>query len=84
MRLRIAILVFAALGGIAFTSTAASAMPNGIPKANEIIGQPSNIQEARWVCPPRGRCFWRPGWRGARDFYGRRPWGPRPRRWHRW
>jgi hypothetical protein len=91
MRLRIAVVAFAALGGAALTSTAASAMPNGIPKANEIVGQTSNIQQARWVSGPRGRRVWRtgprihvavgprrvwrPGWRGAYAWGARPAWG---------
>jgi hypothetical protein len=51
MRLRIAVVALAALGGVAFSSTAAPAMPNGVPNANEIVGQTSDIQQARWVCP---------------------------------
>lgn len=62
MRLKIAIVVFAALGGVALTSTAASAMPNGmVPNAREIVGQTSNIQQARWVRGSRGRMVWRAG-----------------------
>jgi hypothetical protein len=84
MRLRTAVIAFAALGGVALTSTAASAMPNAFPKANEIIGQTSNIQEARWVRDWRGRRVWRPNnWRSARAM-SRRPPGWRNRRWRRW
>src|SRR5262249_51323947 len=87
MRLKIAAVALAALGGVALTSTAVSAMPNGIPNANEIVGQTSNVQQARWVQGPRGRVWRRTGPRvtfGARRVS--RP-GPRvafaPRRvWH--
>ncbi len=83
MRLKIAIVALAALGGAALTSTAASAMPNGMPQASEIVGQASNVEQARWVCPPGRRCFWvgGPGWR--RSF----GWAPPPwkrRHWRRW
>lgn len=80
MKLRIAFFALAALGGVALTSTAVSAMPNGLSTPDQIVGQTSDVQEARWICPPGGRCFWRPGhWRGA--FGMRRPWGWRHRRW---
>jgi len=86
MRLRIAVVVFAALGGVVLTSTAASAMPNGIPNVNEIVGQASNVEQARSVCGPRGcvrrlgpRFVGRPGWHARRSFAWSRPaWGPRP------
>jgi hypothetical protein len=67
MRLRIVVFVLAAIGGLALTSTAGSAIPNGIPNANEAVGQTSNVEQARWVCGPRG-CFRRPNWRGAYGF----------------
>ena len=84
MRLRIAVVAFAALGGVALISTAASAMPNGIPNANEMVGQTSNIQQARWVSGPRGHRVWRGGPRrfvavGPRRFAAvgpRSAWGP--------
>ena len=80
MRVKIAVLAFAAL---ALTSTAAFAMPNGIPNANEIAGPTSNVQQVRWICGPWGRCVWRPGWRayawGPGPVWGPRlAWGPRP------
>jgi hypothetical protein len=80
-----AIVAFATLGGVALTSTGVSAMPNGMPNANVIVGQTSNVEQARWVCPPGRRCFWRPGWRGSFGFYGPRPspWKAR-RHWRRW
>jgi hypothetical protein len=78
MRLRIAVVALATLGGVALTSTAASAMPNGIPNANEIAGQTSNIQQVRWVCGPWGNCVWRPGWGGAFAWGPAPVWGPPP------
>jgi hypothetical protein len=66
MRLKIAIVAVLVLGGAALTSTAASAMPNGMsPNVQESVGQTSNIQQARWVRGPRGRMVWR---RGPRRF----------------
>jgi hypothetical protein len=90
MRLRIAVVAFTVLGGLALTSTAASAMPNGMtPKAKELVGQTSNIQQVRWVRDSRGRRVWRsgprrfaavgprrvwrPGWRGAYAWSPARP-----------
>src|SRR5262249_23056058 len=62
MRLKIAIVAFAALGGVALTSTAASAMPNGMtPKAKEVVGQTSDVQQVRWVRDMRGHRVWRSG-----------------------
>lgn len=69
MKLRIAIVALAALGGVALSMGGASAMPNGIPQASQIAaGASPNAEQVRWVCPPGGRCFWRPrpgGWRGS-------------------
>ena len=78
MRLRIAVVAFAALGGVALISTAASAMPNGIPNANEMVGQTSNIQQARWVSGPRDRRAWRGGPRRFAAVGPRRAWRPGP------
>jgi hypothetical protein len=75
MRLKIALIALAALGGVALTSNVATAMPNGIPQANQIADQTSNVEQARLVCDRWGRCWRRPGWRGAFAF------APRP--WHR-
>ncbi|HLZ06508.1 MAG TPA: hypothetical protein VKR55_30725 [Bradyrhizobium sp.] len=69
MRHRVALVALAALGGAALTSTAASAMPNGIPHADRIAGQTANIDQVRWVCGPWGRCHWRPNWYGAYGAY---------------
>ncbi|WP_407176026.1 hypothetical protein [Bradyrhizobium sp. STM 3562] len=83
MNVKSAFIALAALGGVAFSAGSAFAMPNGIPQAGQIIGQSANIQEARWVCNPWGRCFWRPNWYGAYGYYGPRPYW-RWHRWHRW
>lgn len=79
MKLRIAVVALAALGGVALTAGSASAMPNGIPQAGQLAAQSANVQQVRWVCNRWGRCWHRPNWRGAYGFYGRHPW-----RWHRW
>jgi hypothetical protein len=66
MRQMMAIVAFAALGGVTLTSTAASAMPNGMTAtAKQVVGQTSNIQEVRWVRDARGRRVWRAGPRDA-------------------
>jgi hypothetical protein len=83
MRLRIAVVALAALGGVALTSTAASAMPNGLPQADQIAGQTSNFEQARYVCNAWGRCHWRPNWYGAYGYSRPHPhWAWH--RWHRW
>lgn len=82
MGLKIAVVAFAAVGGVALTSTAVSAMPNGLTKANEIIGQTSNMQQARWVADRRHidrRHIARrsvPRWRGAVAWGPNRAWRP--------
>jgi len=64
------------LGGLALGSGGASAMPNGLPSAPAVA--PAAVESVRWVCGPY-RCWWRPG------YYGARPWGPGwGWRWHRW
>jgi len=82
MNVKIAVVALAALGGAALGSNVASAMPNGLPHANQIVaGQTSNMEQARLVCDRWGRCWRRPGlgWRGAYGF-APRPWH---RGWHR-
>ena len=77
MRLKMAIVAFAALGGVTLTSTTASAMPNGMtPKAKEVVGQTSNIREVRWVTDLRGRRVWRAGPRRFVAVGPRRMWRP--------
>jgi hypothetical protein len=90
MNMKGALVGIAALGGVALTSTTASAamMPNPALRA----GQASNVDQVRMVCNAWGRCWWRPnynvgpavryGYVGPR-YYGRgwgyrRGWG---RRW---
>ncbi len=77
MELKAAVVGLAALGAVALTAGPAAAMPNGLPQAKQIAGQAANVEQARLVCA-RGRCWHRPGWRGARAAWGpRRAWGPR-------
>jgi hypothetical protein len=81
--MRAVVISLAALGGLAFTSGAASAMPNGLPQAKDIASQPAQVEQVRWVCNPWGRCWWRPNWYGAYGYYRPHPyWGWR--RWHHW
>jgi hypothetical protein len=86
--LKFAIVGLAALGGAALCSSAASAMPNGMPAA----GRPSNVENVVMVCNAWGRCWWRPnyyvgprsygGYAGPR-YYGGYGYGWR-RGWRRW
>lgn len=94
MKLKLAVVGLAALGGVALASAPASAaMPNGIPQAGQVANSPTaGLEQVRWVCNPWGRCWWRPNFYGAYGYYApRRFWGPRPwgwgwrhRHWHRW
>jgi hypothetical protein len=66
-----------ALGGTALGVGTASAMPIGLAAAAD---QVSNIEQVRWVCGPRGRCWNAPGY----AYYGGPVYGPRyGYRWHR-
>ena len=91
MNLKLALVGIAALGGVALTSTTASAamMPNAALHAS----QASNVDQVRMVCNAWGRCWWRPnyyvgppivryGYVGPR-YYGR-GWGYRPGWGRRW
>ena len=69
MKLKLALVGIAALAGIALSSGTASAMPNGLPHANQV----SNIDQVRYVCNIWGRCWWRPNYYGAYGFYGGPP-----------
>ena len=60
----------AALGGVALSTGTASAMPNGIPQANQV----SNVDQVRYVCNAWGRCWWRPNYYyGHYGYYGGPP-----------
>jgi hypothetical protein len=72
--LKYALVGAVALGGLAFATIPASAMPNGLSGLSD--AQLSDVQDARWACGPF-RCWWRPNWYGSYGFV-RRPWiGPR-------
>lgn len=85
MKLKLALIGLAALGGAAISSGSASAaIPNGIPNADQI----TRPEQVRLVCDWRGVC-WRTGPRfyGTYGYYGPpRPWVRRHywHRWHRW
>jgi hypothetical protein len=80
MTMKAVVVGLAALGGVAFTAGAASAMPNGLPQADQITGQPAQVEQVRWVCNAWGRCWHRPNWYGAYGYYRPHPYGG----WHRW
>jgi hypothetical protein len=83
MKLKMAMVALAALGGVTLSVSSASAMPNGLPQAGQIGGPAANIEQARWICNYRHHCWWRPNWRGSYGYYGR-PHFHRHHRWHRW
>jgi len=56
MQLKALVVGLAALGATALTTSGASAMPNGLPQANQISGQTANIDKVRLVCNGYGRC----------------------------
>jgi hypothetical protein len=85
INLKYAVVGLAALGGVAFGSATASAMPNGMPTA---AGQLSNVENVVMVCNAWGRCWYRPnyyvgprvyhyGYVGRRYYGYRRGWGRR-------
>ncbi|MHC2621175.1 hypothetical protein ACVIW2_003207 [Bradyrhizobium huanghuaihaiense] len=95
MKLKLAVLGLAAMGGMALASgPALAAMPNGIPQADRIAkGPAADVDQVRMVCNAWGRCWWRPNYYGAYGYYGGprrfygygpRPWGYGHRHWHRW
>jgi hypothetical protein len=77
MKLVSALAGLVALGGVALTTAAASAMPYTIPGQ---ASQASNVEQAAYVCNEWGHCWDRPT-DGDGDYhphyYG--GWG-----WHRW
>src|SRR3954471_18028938 len=84
MRPKFAFIGLLALGTIGLAPQSASAMPNGLPHADQV----SNVGQVRLVYNPWGRCRWRPNYYRAYGFYpaprfGYRPWGWRHRGWHR-
>jgi hypothetical protein len=85
MKYKSALVGLLALGTIGLAPQSASAIPNGLPHANDL----SNIEQVRWVCNPWGRCWWRPNYYRSFGFYPgprfrHRHWGWRHRGWHRW
>ncbi|MBB5047480.1 hypothetical protein HNR60_002235 [Rhodopseudomonas rhenobacensis] len=96
MKLKLALAALATIGGLALSSGAASAMPNGLPNAaNALSGPAAQVDQVRYVCNAWGRCWWRPNYYsaygygprfGGPRFYGprmHRPWGYR-HGWRRW
>ena len=59
MKLVSALVGLAALGGVALSTAAASAMPVTIPGQ---ASQASNVQQAAYVCNEWGRCWHRPAY----------------------
>ena len=88
MKLVSALVGLAALGGVALSSAAASAMPVGIPAH---AARASNVQQAAYVCNAWGHCWHQPRYGYAYGYY--QPhyyggWGWHHRwgwhHWHRW
>ncbi len=79
----------ALLASAVFGSMALVAPASAMPVAPLHADQSAKVEQARWVCGWRGRCFWRPNFYaynyyvGPRRFYGP-PWGWHHRPyWHR-
>ena len=70
MKLTHALVGLAALGGLALSAGAASAMPIGLATNTDIA---SNVEQAAYVCNRWGRCWWRPNY----YYGGYRAYGPR-------
>jgi hypothetical protein len=84
MKLVSALVGIAALGGVALSGAAASAMPITVPGQ---APQASNVMQADYVCNP-WRCWQRPYSDGYyHPHYGwgwHRGWGYGWHRWHHW
>jgi hypothetical protein len=85
MKLVSALVGLAALGAVALSNSAASAMPVAIPG---YAPQASNVQQAAYVCNDWGRCWHRPSYGNGYwhpHYYGgwgwHRGWGYG---WHHW
>jgi hypothetical protein len=85
MKLVSALVGLAALGGVALSNAAASAMPVAIPGQ---ASQASSLQEAAYVCNAWGRCWHQPAYGYGYyhpQYYGgwgwHRRWGYG---WHHW
>jgi hypothetical protein len=86
MKLVSALVGLVALGGVALSTTVASAMPVAIPGQ---ISQASNIQQAAYVCNAWGQCWHQPGYGYYHpQYYGgwgwHRHWGYGWHHWHRY
>ncbi len=90
MSMKFALAGLVALGGDGLMAPAASAMPNGLPGA--AATQTSGVENVRWVCGPRGNCWWQQPRRFYRPYayYPARPVYRRPHdgyghpHWRRW
>src|SRR5580698_8397511 len=80
MKLVSALAGLVALGGVALSAGAASAMPYAIPGH---ASQASNIVQAAYVCNAWGHCWDRPGY-GEGYYHPRYYGGWGWHRWHRW
>ena len=85
MKPKSALVGLLSLAAVGLAAQSASAIPNGLPHANQI----SNVEQVRWVCNPWGRCWWRPNYYRSFGFYpaprfGHRHWGWRHQGWHWW
>ena len=88
MKLVSALVGLAALGGVALSSAAASAMPVAIPGQ---ASQASNVQQAAYVCNAWGHCCHQPNYGYSYGYYHPHyygGWGWHHRwgwhHWHRW
>ncbi len=70
MKIRLALLAVAAAAGMALTSGAASAMPNGLQGAQSDVKAGTAAEQVRYVCNAWGRCWWRPNYYGGYGYYG--------------
>jgi hypothetical protein len=88
MKLVSALVGLAALGGVALSSAAASAMPVAVPAQ---AAQASNVQQAAYVCNAWGRCWHQPTYAHGYGYGYYHPhydggwgWHHRWGYWHRW
>lgn len=78
-----AIVAAAALGWLALSSSAASALPNGLSPAS--TAKSTEVQGASWVCGTY-HCWWHPDWDGNEQGgqWGGHPWWGHEEGWHHW
>ena len=86
MKLVSALVGLAALGGVALSSAAASAMPVAVPAQ---AAQASNVQQAAYFCNAWGHCWHQPTYAYGYGYYhphyyGGWGWHHRWGYWHRW